>query len=275
MKNLSVFVLFIICSLTGFAQKNAGAFLSFVGEGNCTSGNSTKTLIFPMLFNGGDKIKLTKGTANLILANGKEVSVSISAEYEIPQMKKEEMIVELDASVFQDYNVQSQSNSTIAVRSSGSKSESVNLMLFPISSKVIDKSKARILWKINSSSKITPTIKFSDVITLDEVYKLKGLSTNEIYLKDIPLKEGTQYTWAFITFVTNSEQNGIIELLSEKEKSALPHFTYGSKSEYIKAITYFIKNEFYFDAFNVIEEAIKKYPETDLFTYLRKKISGE
>jgi hypothetical protein len=261
---------FVLLTSIGIAQKNACGLLSFKGEGTYTHENSTKQLTFPLLFNGGDKVKITKGNANLILANGNEVPLSAVNEYTVPQFKKEEMILELDPSVFQDYDVQSQSNSALTMRG-----DSANLLLYPISAKVIDKNNARIFWNIQGKTPIKPGITFSDLNTLDVVYKTSDVQANEISLKNIPLKEGQEYTWTFNVKEANTEQLGIISIINNTTKAALPHFSYSSKTDYLKAYTFYNKNEYYFDAYNVIEEACKKFPEIDLFHYLNRKMKGE
>jgi len=259
----------VLISTFAMSQNFAATFLKFEGEGTVTVGKTSQSLKFPMMFNSGDKISITKGEATILLATGAEKTVKAGSEYIIPKMKKEEMIVELNPAVFQDYNVEAQSNSSVSVRA-----DSAKLILFPISGTVIDKNSATIIWKLNGNIKVKPTIVFSEVNTMEPIFEIANIESNEISLKDVPLKAGIEYTWSFI-MESNTGQIGLISLINSKQKAELPIFTFSSKTDYLKAYTFYKNNEYYFDAFATIREASKKYPEIDLFKYLYRKMKGE
>ncbi len=258
--------LFLIVSVV--AQNNSAALLSFEGEGNYYRGRKNANLKFPMLFNSGDKIKLTKGNASLLIADGSEINLKAGREFQIPHLKKDEMLVTLDASIFQDYVVQSQSNSLITVRG-----DSVSLTLYPISSKVINPKNSEIFWLTNSK-KLNYNFVIDHASTLSEVYRKEGFFDLKIELKQMNLLPGVEYTWTLSVKDSKLEQFGLISVLTDEERLGLPKFKLVSKMDYIKAYQYYEKNEFYFDAYNLIEKATRKYPKTDLFKYMLLKMKG-
>jgi len=261
---------FVLISTFAMSQNFAATFLKFEGEGTVTVGKTSQSLKFPMMFNSGDKISITKGEATILLATGAEKTVKAGSEYIIPKMKKEEMIVELNPAVFQDYNVEAQSNSSVSVRA-----DSAKLILFPISGTVIDKNSATIIWKLKGNIKVKPTIVFSEVNTMEPIFEIANIESNEISLKDVPLKAGIEYTWSFVITESNTEQTGLISLISSKQKAELQNFTCTTPTDYIKAYLFYKKNGYNFNAFATIGEAHKKYPEIKLFENLYKKMKGE
>jgi len=263
---------FILISLAThvFSQKNTAILMSLKGEGTVQRGNEHKPLGMSMLFHSGDNIKVSKGIATILIANGNEIKIAENKNYLVPILKRDEMLVELDPSIFQDYGVQAQSNSSITLRG-----DSAELILYPISSQIINKNNARIYWKVIGDVKVKPIIAFFEFPSMEMVYSSKELTDNEILLKNIPLKEGVDYTWTLKIEETGSEQIGIITALSENQKKLIPEFSLETSLDYLKAFNYFSKNEYYFDAFNLVNEACKKFPETDLFLYLKKRMIAE
>lgn len=269
MKKTILFSLFVVFSAWGIAQNNSAAFLSFNGEGNYYRSTKKTNLKFPMLFNSGDKIKLTEGNATLLIADGSEINLKAGTQYKVPHFKKEEMLVELDASIFQDYVGQSQSNSLVSVRG-----DSVYFKLYPISSKLIKPENCRIFWKVNTKQ-INYKFVLDNARTLEEVFKKDDFSDLKIELKSVNLLPGVEYTWTLNAKEFKLEQFGFISVLTKEERLALPAFRFSNKMDYIKAFKYYEENEFYFDAYKLIEKASKKYPKTDLFKYILQKMNGE
>lgn len=269
MKNLIVLSIFIFAAHIGISQNNAAAFLSYRGQGEYMRGNTNAQLKFPMLFNGGDKIKLTNGNAKLLIADGSEVNLAQGKEFIIPNLKKEEIIIELDASVFQDYVVPSQSNSIVSLRSASS-----SLIIFPISSKVIKAENAVIFFSesINSSE---ISFKLFNSNTFKVIYETDKLTGKILELDSLPLEKGIDYNWIIKLKGQNEKQLGIVSVLSDKEIAKLPKFEFNREIDYIKAYRYYEKNEFYFEAYNIIQTATRKYPDIDLFKYMLKKMRGE
>ncbi len=266
MKNIILLFTFILLVSLGMSQTNSAAFLSFSGEGTYKRGNANSKLKFPMLFSGGDKIKLTSGSALLMVADGSEISLASGNEYTIPHLKKEEMLVELDASIFQDFVVQSQSNSSVNLRG-----DSTSLILYPISSKVINLEDARIFFS-QENKKTNIVFELFDANSLDLIYETEKLENDLLNVKILKLSAGIEYAWTMKIKETNTEQLGIISVLTEKEIAKQPKFQYNNKIDYLKAYKYYERNEFYFEAYNIIEKASKKYKNIDLFQYMLKKM---
>ena len=268
MKKTILLLLFILSVFVTKSQNNTAAFLSFKGDGYYKRVTKKEKLSSPMFFKSGDKIELTKGNATLLISNGSEVNLRVGTEFKIPQLKKNEMLVSFDASLFQDYMVQSQSNSSITIRG-----DSVALNLYPISSKIILSKNNKILWFTNSE-KLNFKFVIYDANTLDEVFVKDNFSESEIELKSLGLSLGLDYTWILAIKGTNTEQLGFISILSASEILKQPKFELKTKIDYIKAYTYYEKNEFYFEAYNVIEKANFKYPKIDLFKLMMNKMNG-
>lgn len=268
MKQILLVTIFILSTLMVQSQKNTAALLSFKGEGVYSRGKTSDKLKFPMLFNSGDKISLKNGHAKLIIANGEEFSLKAGEIYNVPQLKKDELIIELDASVFQDFTVQSQENSSIKVRN-----DYVNVSIFPLSSKMIRGHNNRIFISQNSDN-LNLQIEVCDATTLDVVYLNTNFNGNYIDVNALPLETGHEYTWMLFDKKVGFEQLGLISVLSEKDiakQTALPLHT---SFEYIAAFLYYQKNEFNFEAYNIVEEAHKKFPEINFFRQMKLKMTG-
>ena len=269
MKKINLIFILILFAIAGVSQNNSAALLSFDGEGSFTRGKNITQLRFPMLFNSGDKINLNTGNAHLMVSDGSEVHIVPLKEYSVPFLKNDEMIVEFDASVFQDFTVESQSNSSVALRG-----QIVSLVLYPISSKIIKNDNARIFLSSDSND-LDFSFKLLNANTLDEVYNIEKLSGNVLEVRLLPLIKGEEYIWTLKAKDTKIEQLGIISTLTDNEIAEQPKFVLNNKIDYIKAYQYYEENEFYFDAYNVIEKANIRYKDIDLFKYILKKMTGQ
>ena len=89
------------------------------------------------------KDKLTGETYD-ITNQAFEINLEAGTEFVIPRLKKEEIVIVLDASIFQNYTVQSQSNSFFVLRG-----DSISMTLYPIGSQTMNLDNARIFWTVN------------------------------------------------------------------------------------------------------------------------------
>ena len=265
-----LFAIFIVLNIiiSAQAQNNTAAFVHFKGEGVYKRGNKQQKLDFPMLFNSGDKIQINSGEAVILLANGEEANLSPQKEYTVPKIKKSEMIVEFDASVFQDFVAQSQSNSSITVRG-----DSLNLILYPISSKLTNKKRSEIIWQFTDGNS-SFDFEIYDSNTFDLLFSKKKFKGNSLNLNEIELLAGNDYTWNLKIVNTKAEQLGLISVVDEDEINKLPKADLTNKLSVVKVYQYYVKNEYYFDAYNLMKKANEKYPNISLFSYILDNIKG-
>ena len=264
-------ILIIFCFIMQTqAQTNSAILISFSGAGDCKRGSKIIELKFPILFNSGDKIKLQRGKAEFLLANSKEVNINSGIEYIVPKIKKAEMIVELDASVFQDFIIQSQSNSSITML----RGDSLSLSLYPISSKVTNIEKSEIIWHFDEED-ASFDFELYDSNTLDLVFAKENFKSNKIGFNEMKLQQGNDYTWNLKIKNTKVEQLGIISILDKEDFEKIPKVDITNKLSIVKTYQYYVNNEFYFDAYNLMKQANEKFPKIGLFSFLITKMEGK
>jgi len=261
---LSIFVLSI--SSASIAQPNVAAILWIKGEGTYTSGKTTQKLDIPLLLNGGDKIKLSNGEAQIILANSEEFKLTSTKTYIVPKMKKEEMVLELDPSIFRDYNVDAQNNSVVVMREI---SKEVKPLIYPSSSKIRSKENAQLFWTFSGikNEKAKIVITDNEQNTICEMMD----STHQVSLAEIDFKEGVDYTWT-INIGNYHAEVGVFQQISEDENQKIPDFELITVSDYLKAYFFFRKNEFYFDAYEIVSQAKTEFPDVLLFHELLNRM---
>lgn len=251
-----------------FSQENSAAFISYKGEGKYTRGSITEKLKFPMLFSSGDEIHLKTGKAKLIIANGNEIDLKAGDKYKVPKLNKEEIVLNLDASVYQDFTIQPQGNVSVKLRDNNTI-----FFLFPENSKMIKTHSNKII--ISGDIKnLNLKIEISDANSLDVVYS-GNIVDSVLKLQEFPLEDGKDYTWTLYSKTTNFEHLGLISVLSEIETSELPNFKLKSVSDYLRTFQYYQKNEFFFETYNIIEKANKRFPEIDFFRLMLQKMQGK
>ena len=252
------------------AQTNnnfAALLLSFHGKGTVVQDGFTSEIELPQSYKINDTLLLSEGKASLLLASGNEVRLSAGDKYIVPAVAPKDMIAPVDPSLFGDYEIQTQSNSAFTIRGNDAK-----LHIYPLSSKLIDPAEAILFWKIKDAKDVS--ISFS-VIQLSSDEKIVDVNVAEddyLSLDNIEFEKGEEYYWLFSIENTDMEEMGAITVLDNAEINELPEFKLDKKADYLKAYNYYMKNEFYFHAYEIIVEAQDRYPEANLFSYLHNRL---
>jgi len=115
--------------------------------------------------------------------------------------------------------------------------------------------------------------KLADVESKNFIYKLSEVNDTLISLKNCDLIEGKAYTWTirYPEFTIS----GDIEVITNEQKKSIPKFDFSNRASYTKAFNYYCDENYFFDAYKVIEDAIRAYPEDGYFQYLKKSLFGQ
>ncbi len=261
MKILSV-LLYMAISIGLFAQKNdsLGYLSNLKGKGLVVREGSESNLKIPFFFLHGDMIRMLSGNAVLVLYNEDEVKLNTGESYTFTFDKN---LKPGKSNLLFNRNTK-QSTSSFKMRSSGTP----KTVIFPQRSKIADQSKALIRIKTNHRDRYF--FNLADKSSKKTVFQLIDANDQTIDLSMVPLTEGIKYNWR-IKF-PDYELNGELELMSFAESSKIEKFELKNRASYVNAFNYFCIRECYFEAIEVIDAAIKAYPDDEYFEYLKNSL---
>lgn len=261
MKTLLILVLTTLTFST-LAQKNdsLGYLSNLKGKGMVVRKGSESNLKIPFFFVNGDMIRMLSGNAVLVLYNEEEVKLSGDESFSFTFEKNNKLKNE---NLLFNRNTK-QSTSSYKMRSSGSPKS----LVFPQNSKIADQSKAII--HVKNKNKDRYFFQLTDNSSKETVFHLPDSNDKTINLTMIPLSEGVKYTWK-IKF-PDYELNGELELIPFEQTSTLEKFELKNRASYVNAFNYYCLHELFFEAMEIIEAAIKAYPEDEYFDYLKNSL---
>jgi len=243
-----------------FAQNtdSLGYLSNLKGKGMLVRKGAELELKIPFFFLKGDLVRIISGNAILVLYNQDEVKLVAGQSYSFvedknPRSGKGDFL----------FNINSKKSA-----SSFKMRGSANQQIFPKKSKIADISKAII--HFDSRKYEFYFFKLIDNQTKEPVYNIKDLKVDLIDLSTVPFKEGTTYEWRLKLpeFIVE----GDLELLPEEDRAQIQTFELNNRASYVNAFNYYCNKECYFEALEVINAAIKAYPEDDYFVYLKKTV---
>jgi hypothetical protein len=255
-------MLFAAIQIGLFAQKNdsLGYLSNLKGKGMVVRKGSESNLKIPFFFVNGDMIRMLSGNAVLVLYNEEEVKLSGGESFTFTfeknnRLKNENLLFNRNTK---------QSTSSYKMRSSGSSKP----MVFPQNSKIADQSK--VIIQLKTKNKDRYFFQLTDNSTNKTVFHLPDINDKTIDLTMIPLSEGVKYTWKIK--YPDYELNGELELIPFEQASVLEKFELKNRASYVNAFNYYCLHELFFEALEIIEAAIKAYPEDEYFDYLRNSL---
>ncbi|NOQ28213.1 MAG: hypothetical protein GQ564_22855 [Bacteroidales bacterium] len=264
-------LLCLVANTVLFGQKTKpklALLLAIKGEAYVNSKSGENRLNIPYFFENNDVITVKTGSVELLQANGEEIKLEAGKTHKITlgkdteSLKIDEFYINLSK---ERYFTQSQSNSALTVRG-----QSVNVVLFPISSKLANIDNAFITVDFKTTEEVIVELEVFNMLNNELVYSNKNISKTEIALNEIPLQQGHDYIWMIKADEKETDQIGLITYLDKTKQETLQQFELNNKIDFLKAYQYYTNNELWFAAKHTIKLGTEKYPETDLFGYLMK-----
>ncbi len=266
---ISFILLCLIANTVLFGQKTKpklALLLAINGEAFVNNKSGESKLNIPYFFENNDVVTVKTGSVEILQANGEEIILEAGKTHKITTSKDAELlkIDEFYTKLSKERHfTQSQSNSALTVRG-----QSVNMVLFPISSKLAYIDNAFITCNYKTTHKVTVELEVYNMLNDELVYSNKNILHTEIALNKIPLQQGNEYIWMIKADGKETDQIGLITYLDKSKQETLLHFELENKIDFLKAYQYYSNNELWFAAKHTIKLGAEKYPETHLFGYL-------
>jgi hypothetical protein len=257
---LILFFFVIYFQLNAQKADSIGYLSNLMGKGLCIRAGNQTNLKIPFFFLKGDIVKITSGKAVLVLYTEDEVKLGTGESYTFSfdndlKSKNKDLVI---------YKNTKQSNCSFKMRGIGDP----KIIIFPKKSRIIDPSKAII--QIISKKKDKYFFKLTDAKNIQAIFQLFDVDNKYIKLGEAQLVKGSSYTWK-IKFAEN-EAIGEIEVLSDEKVKQFPVFEFSNRSSFVNAFNFYCNEECYFDAYQVIDNAIKAYPDDEYFVYLKNSL---
>ncbi len=260
MKKL-ILILFLSSPFLIIAQKSDSvAFLSNLkGTAVCIRKGSEKKLKIPFYFIKGDQVKVLNGNAIVVLFTEEEVKLSKGESYTFVNTQNlkpgtKELLI---------YNNTKQSNNSYKMRAIGDSKKAV----FPSQSKLINPSNAIIRFSPNAKNTMGYFFTCKEKDNNKKVFELLNSDSARIDLRGANLQAGKTYSWK-IKFKEH-DAFGEFVFLSQEQADQIQKFELNNRASYVKAYNNYCNEACYFEAYQVIEEAILNYPDDENFIYLK------
>ncbi len=264
-------VLIFLSILTGhiiFAQSSdySAILISINGEGTLQRGDKELKLIVPTSLMAGDKIILTKGNATALLFSGEELSMKATNNYDIHAIESgTSSLSQLASGESKGQGLLGQPGMAYRIRGEEE--------VFPIKSKIMDKDNAIIRFSFKESNHNPLSFKLINSKTQETIYSKENITDSTLSLASVDIEEGKTYYWTVTGLPANNPVMGVIsteppsnQIISNAANDKNSHF------EYIESILTLHQNNYYFEAYKLIEDAIKKYPDTEIYQKMKENL---
>jgi hypothetical protein len=139
--------------------------------------------------------------------------------------------------------------------------------VFPENSKLAYPAGAKIVIK-NTGNLQNCSFTLNNLTDGDTIIKVALTNSFEtILLENLRLKRGEKYYWVISKDKVELEV-GTFSYISKNESEKLNKIKYENSADFVNAFIYYYENGFLFDAYAVLERAVKKYPSEEVFLYL-------
>lgn len=257
-----VFVLFNLLSIIIVAQSEYSAMLlSLQGEGYFERNGVREKLKIPTSFKTNDEIHLISGTAEIMLFSGGTQTISMKSKYIVPKY---------DFSNGEDiFALANSEKGSILTETSSAYSVRGYSTAFPIRSKVLDINTAFIIIRdttlLGNSKFILKDYMTQKVLWEDELHD------SIISFDNISVKKGTLYSWSIETSA-RMPLLGTIEVMGDEVIEELLTEPRKTEFDYIKTASVLISRDFYFDAYNILQEANVLFKRQTIFSELLNRM---
>lgn len=257
----------IVSSLFCVAQNNIAVLLSVDKESYLVRKKEKVQVTVPMFFLTGDKIEVKSGKVVILMGDGSEKILRKGDKYIFRSKNRSRTTVESEyvfSKISSENHVDNmQTTSAYSLRSNNL------LSVFPLSSKVIDRKNSYIFWNIDFESM---NFRVYDLDS-DSLICEKKIGGKSICLDSLPVNEPGVYYWVLSDDKKDIEKIGVVTFVEETEKRKLKSYEDKSRLGLLSAYVHYSENEYWFQAINIIDEAIRLYPNDELFTHIRSSIT--
>ncbi len=270
---MKVRILAVILSgllLNAFGQQT-GSFtamiLSLDGEGVIIRNSKEKPLELPQRYFPGDVLSVKRGNAIVMLFSGEEIPLAAVSDYTVPseEVANSSDLYEMANDKKTDQSLLAQSGAAYSIRGKSN--------VFPMKSKVLNTDHVILRLGFENSEELNLGLKVIDSQTQKVVFEKEAISDSIISLADVQWTEGKSYYWTLSNTPNGKPEIGTIVIPSKYESVRLTdnpepqtHF------EYMNAISQYYNSRYYFDTYTLINKAIAKYPEFEIYHILLKNL---
>ena len=260
-------LMLIVSSLFCVAQNNIAVLLSVDKESYLIRKKDKIQVTVPMFFLTGDKVEVKSGKVVILMGDGSEKILRKGDKYIFRSKNRSRTTVESEyvfSKISSENHVDNmQTTSAYSLRSNNL------LSVFPLSSKVFDRESSYIFWNKNFESMNFRVYNLdSDSLVLE-----KKIAGESLCLNSLPVDSPGVYYWVLSDDSKDVEKIGVITFVDDAEKRKLKSYNDKSRLGLLSAYVHYSENEYWFQAINIIDEAIKLYPDDELFTHIRSSIT--
>lgn len=267
MKIKALLCLLIITAAT-YAQQGSSynaMILSLDGNGTLSRGSEEITMELPQSYMPGDILSIKNGDAIVLLFSGLEVSLSAVSYFTVPvENTGDETALSAMANTNNSKNLLSQSGAAYQIRGKSN--------VFPMNSKVIDTENILLYLNYKNIGEQQLHLKVINSSTQKVVFEKASISDSIISLADVPFEKGKSYYWTLSNTPAGKPEMGTIIISKEGEKYSTLQELPETHFETINAISELYNNKYYFDAYALLSQCIKAYPDYDIYTTLRENL---
>lgn len=273
MKKYFYLLLLVFISVSVWSQNVAdysALLLNLDGQGNYIRGTKKSELTIPQSYISGDKVTMKSGYAIIMLFNGDEIKVKEGAEVQIPKEVPEE-----NQDVLNLVNAAKSNRGLLAQTGAAYSLRGKNNTL-PTKSKVLDTQKVFLKFNYGNVDDINLSLKIIDSQTQKVIFEKDSIQDTLVSLAQVPFVKGKSYYWTISGTPDNRPGMGVLDFPGEEETSQLRKFdSLESNLEYISAIGYYYDKGYFFETYYLIQEAIKSFPEMDIYPVILGNLLSE
>lgn len=244
--------------------------LNLNGQGNYIRGSKESDLEIPQSYISGDKVMMKSGSALIMLFSGDEIQVAEGAEIQIPEEKPAENqdVINLVNAAKSNHGLLAQTGAAYSLRGQNNT--------LPAKSKILDPQKAFLKFSYGETDTNNLSLKIIDSQTQKVIFEKDSIHDTIVSLAQAPFVKGKSYYWTITGSPDNRPGMGVLDFPAEQETASLRIFdSLKSNMEYISAIGYYYDKGYFFETYNIIQEAIKSFPEMDIYQVLLGNLLSE
>lgn len=261
---LSLSIVLVLCVKAQDINYSA-LLLSFEGEGKFVRGGEEADLTVPLSLMAGDMVHVTDGSAQLLLFSGEEVSVVATGSYSVPGVATSASLMELTSSNSKGNGLLGQSGMAYRMRGENN--------VFPVKSKILNNDNAVIRFTFDEETQTPLNFKLVDSQTQKTVWAKENFTDSTLSLQKVSLDEGKSYYWTVTGLPSGKPVMGVISPSSNKDLQVI-EASRDNKShyDYVESILLFHRYNYYFEAIELVEEAIRKYPDAEVYQKMKENL---
>jgi hypothetical protein len=244
--------------------------LNLDGQGNYIRGAEESQLEIPQSYISGDKVMMKSGSALIMLFSGDEIQVGEGAEIQIPEemSTKNQDVVNLASAAKSNHGLLAQAGAAYSLRGQNNT--------LPAKSKILDPRKTFLKFSDEETDTVNLSLKVIDSQTQKVIFEKDSIHDTIVSLAEAPFVKGKSYYWTITGSPGNRPGMGVLDFPGEQETGNLRTFdSLKSNMEYISAIGYYYDKGYFFEAFSLIQAAIKSFPEMGIYQVLLENLLSE